>query len=324
MRNYEWKSGLAEQMQTFLTLKRMTGLKYERQTRLMEKLDEYCYATGFTGNTLTFELVNGFCYGVYYEKTVSRYKKENLLSVFAEYLCENGYQSYICPKISTPKRSQFEPYIFSEQELGRFFRAIDSYPSHSLSNRHLVAPLMFRMIYGCGLRISEALNLKLENIDIGEGTVTILQSKNNKDRKIPMAASLINRCREYHEVMHGLSSPDTYYFQSPLGKRLDRSTAYRRFREYLWSAKIHHSARGPRIHDLRHTYRVHCLKRWVLEGKDLTNLLPYLSAYVGHADFRGTQYYLRLTADLYPDIIQKTEAALGYLIPEGGPDEELE
>jgi integrase len=323
MRSYEWKSGLAEQMQTFLAFKKMTGLKYERQTRLMEKLDEYCYGTGFTGNALTFELVNSFCYGVYYEKAFSRYNKEKLLRGFAEYLCENGYESYICPKISVPKRPPFEPYIFSKEELRRFFHAIDSYPSHPLSNRHLVDPLMFRMIYGCGLRLSEALNLKLENVDIEEGTITILQSKFNKDRKIPMAASLVERCQEYHEVMHGFSSPETYYFPSSLGKRLDRSTVYRRFRDYLWSARIHHSGHGPRIHDLRHAYSVHCLKRWVLEGKDLTNLLPYLSAYLGHADFRGTQYYLRLTADLYPDIIQKTEAALGYVIPEGDHDEEL-
>ena len=54
----------------------------------------------------------------------------------------------------------------------------------------------------------------------------------------------------------------------------------------------------------------------MLSGEELTNLMPYLAAYLGHADFRGTQYYLRLTADLYPDIIQKTEAAFGYLIPE--------
>jgi len=324
MSNYKWKSCLADQMQTFLTLKRMAGFKYEREGRLMEKFDEYCYDTGFTGNTLTFDLVNGFCYGVYYEKAATRYNKEKLLSGFAEYLCTNGYESYICPKISAPKRHPFEPYIFSEEELRRFFRAIDAYPSHPLSNRNLVDPLMFRMIYGCGLRISEALNLKLENIDIGEGIITILQSKNNKDRKIPMASSLINRCRKYHKDMHVLSSMDTYYFKSSLGKRLDKSTAYRRFREYLWSAGIHHSGHGPRIHDLRHVYCVHCLKRWVLEGKDLTNLFPYLSAYLGHSDFRGTQYYLRLTADLYPDIIQKTEAALGYLIPEGGTYEENE
>jgi integrase len=301
----------------------MTGLKYEYQTRLMKQLDEYCYNTGFTGNGLTFELFSGFCCGVYYEKATTRYRKKKLLSSFAEYLCENGYESYICPKASVPKRPPVVPYIFSREELSHFFRAIDLYPSHPSSNRHLVDPLMFRMIYGCGLRISEALNLKLENVDTGEGTITILQSKNNKDRKIPMAASLVDRCRKYHEVMHGFSSPETYYFQSSLGTRLDKSTAYMRFRDYLWSARIHHSGHGPRIQDFRHTYSVHCLKRWVLEGKDLTNLLPYLSAYLGHTDFRGTQYYLRLTADLYPDIIQKTEAALGYLIPEGGPDEEL-
>lgn len=47
-------------------------------------------------------------------------------------------------------------------------------------------------------------------------------------------------------------------------------------------------------------------------------MLPYLSAYMGHSDFRATQYYLRLTADLYPDIISKVEAEFGYVIPEGG------
>lgn len=176
---------------------------------------------------------------------------------------------------------------------------------------------MFRLIYGCGLRLSEALNLKLKDVDIDEGTLTILQSKNNKDRKIPMAESLGNRCKKYNREMHLFSDEHTYYFKSSLNRRLDKSAAYRRFRDYLWHAGIPHTGHGPRIHDLRHTYCLHCLKRWVLAGKDLTNLFPYLSVYLGHADFRGTQYYLRLTADLYPDIISKTEATLGYIIPEG-------
>jgi len=77
------------------------------------------------------------------------------------------------------------------------------------------------------------------------------------------------------------------------------------------------------------------MKRWVLSGKDLMNLLPYLSAYMGHSDFRGTEYYLRLTADLYPELIRltadlypelirRTEAVLGRLIPEGALYEEDE
>ena len=175
---------------------------------------------------------------------------------------------------------------------------------------------MFRLIYGCGLRLSEALNLKLRDVDVIEGTLIILQSKNNKDRKIPMAKSLINRCKKYNKEIHLFNDQNAYYFKSSLNKRLDSSTAYRRFREYLRHTGIPHSGHGPRIQDLRHAYCVHCLKRWVLDEKDLTNLFPYLSAYLGHADFRGTQYYLRLTADLYPDIISKTEATLGYIIPE--------
>jgi len=316
MNNYIWKSSLADNIQEYLVLKRMAGFKYKRQGRMMEMFDQYCYDIGFNGDRLNAELVNGFCYGVYYEKASTRYNKEKLLSGLAEHLCLIGYPSYICSRKSAPKKQPFTPYIFSKEELCKFFQAVDKYSSHPLSNRHLVDRIMFRLIYGCGLRLSEALNLKLKDVDINEGTLLILQSKNNRDRKIPMAISLVNRCKKYNVDMHLFSNENAHYFKSPFDRRLDNSTAYRRFREYLWSAGIPHSGRGPRIHDLRHTYCVHCLKRWVLTGKNLTNLFPYLSAYMGHADFRGTQYYLRLTADLFPDIIRKTEAALGYIIPE--------
>jgi len=317
MNNYIWKSKLAAHMQEYLALKRMSGFKYKNEGRMMEMFDQYCYDIGFKGDRLNAELVNGFCYGVYYEKASTRYNKEKLLSGLAEHLCHIGYPSYICPRKSAPKKCTYIPYIFSKEELCKFFQAADKYPSHPLSNRHLVDSTMFRLIYGCGLRLSEALNLKLKDVNVIEGTLLILQSKNNKDRKIPMATSLVDRCKKYNVDMHLFSNKNAHYFKSPFDRRLDNSTAYRRFREYLWYAGIPHSGHGPRIQDLRHTYCVHCLKHWVLAGKDLTNLFPYLSAYMGHADFRGTQYYLRLTADLYPDILRKTEAALGYIIPEG-------
>ena len=313
---YKLISSLADQMQLFLKLKKMSGFKYEQQSKLMEAFDSYCTKTGFFGKALTCSLVDGFCYSVYYEKDSTRYDKERLMSSFGEFLCQNGYKSYICPKISGPVKSTYVPYIYSEEELDRLFKAIDRYPYHPLSNRHQVDPLMFRMVYGCGMRISEALNLKLENIDTKEGTITILGAKNGKDRRIPMADSLIRRCKDYLKYMHIFSSNDTYFFKNPSGFKLDRSTAYKRFRDYLWSAGIPHSGHGPTIQDFRHTYCVHRLKKWALQERDLNSLFPYLSAYLGHTDFRGTQYYLRLTADLYPHIIAKTEAMLGYIIPE--------
>jgi len=324
MNKYQWKSPLGNKMQEFLAIKRMTGFKYEREGRLLEKFDEYCFANSYDSGFLSRKSIEEFCYGIYYEKEGTRYNKEKILSGFAEYLCSCGHESYICPRKSAPKKGSFTPYIYTEEELRRFFRSVDQYPSHPLSNRNVVDPLMFRMIYGCGLRISEALNLRIKDVNLIEGTLAVLQSKNNKDRIIPIADSLKKRCVEYTKQQHTFHDEATYFFPSPHKGKFDKSTVYRRFREYLWAAGIHHSGHGPRIHDFRHAYCVHCLKRWVLSGKDLMNLLPYLSVYMGHADFRGTQYYLRLTADLYPDIINKSEALLGHIFPDGGYHEEDE
>jgi integrase len=316
MINYEWKSPLNKRIKEFLTIKRMAGFKYERQGRLLEKFDDYCFSNNYS--SLCREAVEGFCYGTYYEKERTRYEKEKILKGLAEYLCTRGDDAYICPIKSTPKKSAFVPYIYTEEELRNFFQAIDQYPPHPRSNRNIVDPLMFRMLYGCGLRISEALNLKVPDVNVNEGTLTILNGKNNKSRIIPMAESLRHRSIEYKKQVHILNDENNYFFPSLLGGKFDKSTVYRRFREYLWCAGISHSGHGPRIHDVRHTHCVHCLKQWVLSGRDLLNLLPYLSAYLGHTDFRGTQYYLRLTADLYPDIISKSEAVLGNIFPEGG------
>lgn len=111
-------------------------------------------------------------------------------------------------------------------------------------------------------------------------------------------------------------------FNTGKGGRMDTSTVYRRFRQYILKAGIPHTKAGPRVHDLRHNFAVKCLKIRVLAGEELTNILPYLAAYMGHSDFRGTQYYLRLTADLYPHIVSCSETVFGDLISEGGTDYE--
>ena len=72
---------------------------------------------------------------------------------------------------------------------------------------------------------------------------------------------------------------------------------------------------GPRLHDIRHTYAVHRLARWYREGADLQALLPVLATYLGHRSVTETQLYLRLTADLFPDLSARSEAAFGHIIP---------
>lgn len=135
---------------------------------------------------------------------------------------------------------------------------------------------------------------------------------------MPIDQSINKRVKKLIKSYHNFSNENSYLFPSMTGNKTDKSTVYTRYRDYLLMADIPHSKAGPRVHDLRHNFAVTCLKKWVLLGEELTTIIPYLAAYMGHTDFRGTQYYLRLTAELYPDIISKTEAEFGYVIPTGG------
>jgi len=200
---YQYKSDMKELLACYLSQKQMTGFKFERQERELHRFDDYYYRNGYTGIKLTKQMAEGFIYGTSYEKQSTHYKKEVLLNSFSEYLIQQGYTVYIPPIKSAPKtRCSHIPYIFSKDELKRFFLAIDKYPQATQTNRNSVDPVLFRLLYGSGLRLSEVLNLQLKDIDLKTGTLTILHSKNNKDRLVPIADSLIKRFQKLLAKLH--------------------------------------------------------------------------------------------------------------------------
>lgn len=314
---YAWKSDIAQKAQQFLQIKRMTGFKYESQEKYLRRFDAYYFQNGYTGIRITKEMVSGFIYCPK-ERMSGWYIKERLLRDFSTFLKDQCYSEIYIPVVqSAPPRSSFTPYIFMDKEIKHLFEAADFWKDSPLTNRVLIDPIFFRLLYSTGMRLSEVLHLTVKDFD--NDVLTVYHSKNNKDRLVPLHPNMAEKLKTYTEHMHRFSKESDYLFPSPKGyhRCTDQSTIHRRFRQYLSRAGISLTGTGPRIHDLRHTFAVKCLKNWVLDGKELTNMLPYLAAYMGHSDFRGTQYYLRLTADLYPDIISRTEAEFGYLIPEG-------
>lgn len=316
--SYTWKSDIAQKAQQFLQIKHMTGFKYDTQEKYLYRFDAYYFQNGYTGIRITKEMADGFIYNPD-ERMSGWYVKERLLRDFATFLSNQSYSEIYIPIVqSAPPRSSFIPYIFMDDEIKRLFEAVDSWEDSSFTNRVQIDPVFFRLLYSTGLRLSEALNLTVEDFD--DTVLTVYHAKNNKDRLVPLHPNMAEKLKTYTEHMHRFSKKSYYLFPSTRGFNccIDQSTIHRRFRQYLSRAGISLTGTGPRIHDFRHNYAVKCLKKWVLNGNELTNLLPYLAAYMGHADFRETEYYLRLTADLYPDIINRTEAEFGYVIPEGG------
>ena len=115
----------------------------------------------------------------------------------------------------------------------------------------------------------------------------------------------------YLAAAHPAPEPSDHVFYSrAVGRPISQSTLYLRFRGYLADAGIPHFGGGPHPHSLRHGFAVANLRRWATAGADLAVMLPYLACYMGHADLRGTQYYLRLTADAYPEVMAKAQNLL--------------
>jgi len=297
---------------------RACGHKYKKGAALLRRFDELAAKEDLKEAKLSKRIVLAWTQKRPGEAVSTRNGRIRTIRGFATYMVRIGFEAYVYPPCADGiDRYSYVPYIFSEEELRKIFIICDNFPASRFSpNRHITLPLIFRMLYGCGLRISEALNLKLCHVNLKAGTLSIQDAKFNKERIVPMADTLTRRCLKYAKKIHRFSSPDTFFFLSPYGGNYNQSTIYHLFRKVLWKAGISHSGKGPRLHDFRHSFSVHCLKKWVLGKEDITNLLPYLCTYLGHVDLRGTQHYLRLTADLYPEIIACMEEKFSELIPE--------
>jgi integrase len=212
--------------------------------------------------------------------------------------------------------------VLTDDEVRRLFAAIDSQPMSSYSNKAMIDPVLFRVLYDAGLRVSEALNLTLPDVDRRAGTLRIRDSKNGEGRTVPITGRLTATLDAYTTAAHPAPEHSDYLFYSrAAGRPINQATVYLRFRGYLADAGIPHFTGGPHPHSLRHGFAVANLRRWAADGADLAVKLPYLACYMGHADLRGTQYYLRLTADAYPDVMAKAQVRFGYVIPDPPGDE---
>ncbi len=318
--NQGFLSALAVPIDNYIAEKQAVGYKFDKGADMLKSFDSFVYSRGLKETDLTKQLVMEWTTHKPNETASTQCGRISLLRGLAVYMNRMGYPAYVYPKaMVTVDRYAYIPYIFSSDEMKRIFEVCDHYPPNDYTpNRHLILPLLLRLLYGCGLRISEALHLTLQDIDLNKGSLYIRNTKFNKERMLPMADSLAERCREYCKNVDIGKMGNPYFFPSPYGGHYSEATIYSLFRDVLRQARISHLGRGkgPRIHDLRHVFAVNCLKKWVLDGRDLNNCLPYLSAYLGHEDMRGSQRYLRLTADLYPDITSKIEKTCSYIIPE--------
>lgn len=241
------------------------------------------------------------------------------VNCFLDFVARKGFKAYRVPPKSLPKEQRnFKARIFTDDEIERLLAAADATPfSKQNPDKHHQIPVMFRILFNCGLRVSELLSLRLRDVDLVENVLTVLDTKFHKNRLVPFSEAVADALKDYLKKVK--PRENDFIFKSPkTGNRYQSTMIHVYFKEILFRAGFSHGGRGagPRPHDIRHTFAVHCLNNWVLDGVDLMAALPVLSRYLGHSGIKGTQKYLQLTAQMYPNIVEGMESRFGDLIPQ--------
>jgi len=252
------------------------------------------------------------------EAAATQLKRISLLRHFAQFLNDLGDDAYVVPTNYRVKWiDSFAPYIFSHEQIKDIFAAADFLPPSKASPYyHLVWPAFIRVLYGCGLRLTEALTLRTTDVNLTDGILFINKSKKGTSRYVPMSATLTEYCVKYTNMIH-TNSQSAYFFAAPDGGRYGSNTAYDRIKGVYEKARIPRLSNGllPRVHDLRHTFCCHALEQMRAKSLDLYYALPILSTYVGHQGIRDTERYLRLPAFRYASLVEEM-SSLGGIIPE--------
>ncbi len=174
----------------------------------------------------------------------------------------------------------------------------------------IILPALLRLLYGTGLRIGEALSLKNKDVNLVDNYLIVRDSKNGKERMIPISTSLSEVCTEYVRYRNLMPLPklkEDRFFITLSGGGCNRDHVRKWFSKILCSAGISRDDHGPRIHDLRHTFSVHTLAMMAESGIDLYCSLPTLSTYLGHQSLDATNAYVRLTSQMYPGLLKDVD-----------------
>lgn len=319
---YYFHSVFSELIRDYLDLHKALGEKTIVSGNTLRQFDRYCCEQGIQEPLLTSSLVGNWLETKAHEKATTHGTRVSVMNCFRKHLLSKGFEVGWEPVPGFTRSDQrYVPYIFTRDEITRILANADSLPKPAgKSQFHLVFPAVIRVLYGCGLRVSEALSLRIRDVDLKKGFLTIHNAKFDKSRRIPVSNSLLSYLRRYQGENAALIGDDEngYFFPNAYRERYSHRTIYDKFREILWKSGIPHQGKGkgPRVHDLRHTFAVHALQQNVEQGKDIYVALTVLMVYLGHSKISATEYYLRLTAEVFPDFLKKADAICGKAIPE--------
>jgi integrase len=305
MTEFNFSSIFAEELRIYINEKMAAGFKAQSFIFLARVFDRFCNNQGLKEKIFTVREANEWLKKGASEHQTSFYSRINFSKNFLRYLSLKGYDVYVVRDVRFIP-SNFKPHIYTKEETERYFKAVDNYSDLNRKNA-IQYPVLFRILYCCGTRISETLSIRKKDIDLDKGIIYLNETKNSKQRYVVVGDDLLMLLNRYADKCFYLLNDEDYIFSNIRGGKLTADHVYEHHRLFLKQAGIPYVGNnyGPRLHDWRHHMAVYAFKQLSDSGMDMYVALPILSTYLGHKTIYATEKYVRLTIELFPQLEEK-------------------
>ena len=316
-------TSLTSRLESYLEIRRSLGSELSSFERVMCRFTAFADSEHADHITTKLFLKWRASHGSTNQYTWSRWL--GMVRCFATWLQNIDPRTEVPPAGLIPgKFRRTRPFIFSEEQIAQIIQAAAHLPS-AYGLRGLTCSTVLSLIAVTGLRINEALNLNEEDVDLEEGVLTIKRGKNGKARLVPVSACTGNALRAYQTErarLLGASPFPSPFFLIETGERLtDCCLRYNfaRVCQHLGLREVQryfNNGRGPRIHDLRHTFAVRTLLNSYRTNRNPDEEMHKSGVFLGHSEPENTYWYIEAVPELLQLASRRAERRLGV---GGGP-----
>jgi integrase len=298
---------LGSTLERYLSMRQGLGYKYQHQARRLA--DFVSFMEKRKATTITTKLAVAWA-TLPPDRHASWTLRLTDVRGFARHVANIDPKTEVPPAGILPRLERAKPYVYSDAEIGALLAAALALPPVG-GLRRWTYHYFFGLIAVTGMRLSEAIGLQRDDVDLKNGMLTLRQSKFGKSRLVPLHSTTRAALGSYAERRDAHLGPRCapHFFVAERGGQLLHQYVHRVFWQLSREIGLrrHGDHSGPRVHDFRHRFAIQTLLGWYRAGINVEQQLPLLSTYLGHTCVRDTYWYLSACPELMQEAARRLD-----------------
>ncbi len=290
----KWSS-MQERVESYLRARRSVGYTLHIEGAQLQRFARFADHRGHRGH-ITVDLAVAWAIDSRKSHQLGRARRLEVVRSLARYCIIFEHETEIPPShLLGPTHRRLTPHIYSDREIDQLLDMANGLrPKQGL--RPVTMHCLLGLLAATGLRISEALRLSRNDVNLHQGLLQVRKTKFRKSRYVPlhpMVCDVVSNYADFRDQRLPVVQNSAFFLLDDGHTLRYRQVlyAFHQIRVQLgWDASS--CGRKPRLYDLRHTFVCRRLLAWYEEGVDVDRMMPLLSTYLGHAKVSDTYWYI--------------------------------